>query len=643
MIPGSLTTIPLYTNTPVPEWEQTYIGPTGIRLSLKLSTVLQPANWEVIPPPFISCLEQIVQELTLANNTTGKVSEIGNTTTTTSSHSRKNSKTVATTTLVSSVSTPTVITKSTSLTSSLSDNPNDIHDISHALSINVPSTRSSARKQRTTPNVKNDTTTINTPNTKTITSTTTNKDDDHDDIIVMMEIDKDGNILLASPDNPNPPINNNTLSSRKRGISVDNASLNTITHDDIKTLSNTMNNRTTSSTTSHNNTTRSTGQRHNNTVHTPNVSFAASSASSSTTSNKKQRTVSIGESTYSSTFTSDEEDIHHAHHTTATTISRTSSRSKRSTTTTASISNPNSDNEGFTDSSLESYDNNNDLLTLIHKQELELLHNQALKIDLGMNPLSGQSWLTSTLIDALLFRFACYFPTVTFLPCSFAAYELVQAARHPDKLKTLIIHDVLGKLVTIRPDQIGPIEDVPGYNRLPIVIPNTSTTGNGNSTTTNNNDSFTLSDTNITTASNINNNNLIALPSGIPPLAYQRRTGSTTTATTSGIVSSTTTTSSTSRNRSNSNRKNSESDASPILTPISTNSTNKKGSITNKSGTLLGRNLYKSRNKPLIFFYNAGGNHWVVVRVDMSLRKRIELYEPMGKPSARANVYREAG
>ncbi len=52
---------------------------------------------------------------------------------------------------------------------------------------------------------------------------------------------------------------------------------------------------------------------------------------------------------------------------------------------------------------------------------------------------------------------------------------------------------------------------------------------------------------------------------------------------------------------------------------------------------------YASPNRPLIFFSNAGGNHWVVVRVDLGPRKRIELYEPMGKPGSRSNVYREAG
>jgi hypothetical protein len=58
---------------------------------------------------------------------------------------------------------------------------------------------------------------------------------------------------------------------------------------------------------------------------------------------------------------------------------------------------------------------------------------------------------------------------------------------------------------------------------------------------------------------------------------------------------------------------------------------------------------YASPNRPLLFFYNAGGMHWCFVRVTLGLRKRIELYEPMGKPPAKAaaaraaNVYRADG
>lgn len=41
------------------ENESRYIGPTGIKLPLRLARCLQPANWCTEPPDFHSCLEQI--------------------------------------------------------------------------------------------------------------------------------------------------------------------------------------------------------------------------------------------------------------------------------------------------------------------------------------------------------------------------------------------------------------------------------------------------------------------------------------------------------------------------------------------------------------------------------------------------------
>lgn len=107
-------------------------------------------------------------------------------------------------------------------------------------------------------------------------------------------------------------------------------------------------------------------------------------------------------------------------------------------------------------------------------RQLEDLHRQALRIDLETNPLHGTSWLTSTLIDALLFKFAQAHPDVSFLPCSFAAFELAQAVRGApnneqatNMYRNLAVRDVLGRPVTLTPDAIGPLVDVEGYDPLP--------------------------------------------------------------------------------------------------------------------------------------------------------------------------------
>jgi len=44
---------------------------------------------------------------------------------------------------------------------------------------------------------------------------------------------------------------------------------------------------------------------------------------------------------------------------------------------------------------------------------------------------------------------------------------------------------------------------------------------------------------------------------------------------------------------------------------------------------------YASDNKPLLFFWNQGSNHWNLVRVQTGLRKVIEVFEPMGKLTSR--------
>ena len=38
-------------------WQQTFVGRSGIRLRVRLSVVLQPANWIAEAPPFASCLD----------------------------------------------------------------------------------------------------------------------------------------------------------------------------------------------------------------------------------------------------------------------------------------------------------------------------------------------------------------------------------------------------------------------------------------------------------------------------------------------------------------------------------------------------------------------------------------------------------
>jgi hypothetical protein len=48
---------------------------------------------------------------------------------------------------------------------------------------------------------------------------------------------------------------------------------------------------------------------------------------------------------------------------------------------------------------------------------------------------------------------------------------------------------------------------------------------------------------------------------------------------------------------------------------------------------------YESANKPLVFFWNIGNMHWNLVRVNTGARKDIEVYEPMGKLTSRANVH----
>jgi hypothetical protein len=276
-----------------------------------------------------------------------------------------------------------------------------------------------------------------------------------------------------------------------------------------------------------------------------------------------------------------------------------------------------------------------------------------------------------------------------FKSCSFAAFELPQALRKGN-LSSLIVRDVLGRKILLESEPFGPVTSVLGYNPLPtktfepsIQVPmnfsssvSTSLSSLSASTTT-----FTNIDkvgTSINSESIYNSQNsgiisskgiklrLVTSRTATRPVNVIEGDGDLFTFDTTrggvgggGITASPISSPSTqpiitsSRFREATSTKPSSSSSSSsslnLLQVESTTSFSKDfavsdlqrvpwaGLLTSErpSSFPLSRPIapsYTSKNKPLLFFYNAGGMHWVFVRVLMGLRKRIELYEPMGKP-----------
>lgn len=88
---------------------------------------------------------------------------------------------------------------------------------------------------------------------------------------------------------------------------------------------------------------------------------------------------------------------------------------------------------------------------------LRELHKAALSIDLEAAPIGGDSWLSSTLIDAVAFEFARAYPGTHFLPTNVLAFEIPHAARS-GRLGAYTCADLLGRTVCLQPDAIPPIE-----------------------------------------------------------------------------------------------------------------------------------------------------------------------------------------
>jgi hypothetical protein len=290
---------------------------------------------------------------------------------------------------------------------------------------------------------------------------------------------------------------------------------------------------------------------------------------------------------------------------------------------------------------------------------LEELHKQALMIDLQSAPINTKSWLTSTMIDALLYRFARSFPDVSFLPCSFAAFELPQAIRKGN-LSSLVVRDVLGRKLPLEPEPFGPVTSVLGYNRLPTKksvdpVHATSTATAGDSSV-----SLSTSFTFEEFSSSVNSDSIVGgRSSGIVSKGIKLKLVTSRTATMRVQAGGG---GETSINSNNVGVNAASPALSPSTQPITSSSRSARGGQSRFPSTsdqesasseshvvpwagLLTRDrpsflhpsrpiapVYASKNKPLLFFYNAGGMHWVFVRVLMGLRKRIELYEPMGKP-----------
>ena len=292
---------------------------------------------------------------------------------------------------------------------------------------------------------------------------------------------------------------------------------------------------------------------------------------------------------------------------------------------------------------------------------LEELHKQALMIDLQSAPINTKSWLTSTMIDALLYRFARSFPDVSFLPCSFAAFELPQAIRKGN-LSTLIVRDVLGRKLPLKSEPFGPVTSVLGYKRFPTksIIEHTSTVGES---TAESSVSVSTSISFDEFSSSVNSDSIIGgrsdgiVSKGIKLRLVTSRTASTRIQPLGVELHHSVSTSSVG-----------VASASPATQPLASSSRSARGPLSrlpSSSGLAIMSSrdsevsdshvlpwagllthdrpsflhpsrpiapVYASKNKPLLFFYNAGGMHWVFVRVLMGLRKRIELYEPMGKP-----------
>jgi hypothetical protein len=281
---------------------------------------------------------------------------------------------------------------------------------------------------------------------------------------------------------------------------------------------------------------------------------------------------------------------------------------------------------------------------------LEELHRQAMAIDLESTPLHKQSWLTSTVIDALLFRFARAFPDVAFLPCAFAAFELPQACKGSgERLRALALRDVLGRAVPLQADAFGPVLGVPGYERLPthLVPPPASPLSSSFSSSSSSSSSLLLSSSSSSSFSfpQPPQPPMLRLPAQV----HGAGAGPPSLAAPAALLSAAAAAAAAARARA-AGAAGLAASAGPVRpSPWAALLTleRPRPPVLAASAPIAPR--YASPNRPLLFFYNAGGMHWCFVRVTLGLRKRIELYEPMGRPdkgadSARAaNVYRADG
>ena len=82
---------------------------------------------------------------------------------------------------------------------------------------------------------------------------------------------------------------------------------------------------------------------------------------------------------------------------------------------------------------------------------LSELHAAAVSIDLHGAPVRGDSWLTSTLIDAVTFELARAYPVVHFLPTNVLAFELPHASK-TGRLAAYSCTDLSGRRVALRAD-----------------------------------------------------------------------------------------------------------------------------------------------------------------------------------------------
>jgi hypothetical protein len=298
------------------------------------------------------------------------------------------------------------------------------------------------------------------------------------------------------------------------------------------------------------------------------------------------------------------------------------------------------------------------------------LYASSVKIDLESMPLRGDSWLTSSLIDATLFEFATAYPGVHFLPCDFAAWDLPRGAKKGGNWDGFAPRDMLRRPVVVGRTVLPPVRALDWYVPLPTlaVVYRKEGAGAGAAEPLPTRAKMAaLSDplayTRVLLAagagaaapSRLDTGTMLArvdaLMGGphVPPPDADRDALMRVIIAANADMAKRQAEGAAAPAHRRSSRLPSVAAIEEATAPLPLPTLHVAsppgpaaeppwtGRLTDKPppGTAYVPPTFASPAKPIVFFWNERANHWLAIAVYTGLHKRIEVYEPMGKPERR--------